>query len=77
VWVTPKAQELASKVCLGIGVVVAVIGMTALFGFWQVDVDKAKKREIEMYEQRSKDGSIYADEHKLSQPIRKSGSGSK
>ncbi len=75
VWVTPKAQELASKICLGIGVVVSIIGVTALVGFWQVDVDKAKKREIEMYQQRAADGSIYADEHKLSQPIKKSGGG--
>lgn len=71
VWVTPKAQELASKVCLGIGAVVALIGVTALVGFWQVDVDKAVKRENEMYLERSEDGSIYADEHKLSKPLKK------
>lgn len=69
VWVTPPAQNLASRICLGLGVLVGIIGVAALFGFWQLDIDAARQREIQMYQQRAADGSIYVDEHKLSQPV--------
>jgi succinate dehydrogenase / fumarate reductase, cytochrome b subunit len=64
VWVTPKAQKWASHFCMGLGLIVAVIGMSAIVGFWKVDADAAEKRENEIYERRVEDGSIFADEHK-------------
>ena len=65
VWVSPKAQALASKVCLAIGIVVAGLGMSAIVGLWNIDVESAREREIEMYEQRVKDGSILENSHKV------------
>lgn len=66
VWVSPKAQAAASKVCMGIGGLVAVAGLSAIVGLWNIDVDEAEQREVQMYEQRVKDGSILENEHKLS-----------
>ena len=65
VWVSPKAQALASKFCLGLGVIVAGLGMSAIVGLWNIDVEAAQEREIEMYEQRVKDGSILENDHKV------------
>ncbi len=64
VWVSPKAQQRASNICLGIGLVVAVIGTSAVVGFWGVDAEKAEARENEIYERRVEDGTVLADEHK-------------
>ncbi len=71
VWVTPRAQQWASNLCMGLGLVVAIIGMSALVGFWTVDADAAELRENEMYERRVEDGSILKDDHKLSHPPEK------
>ena len=65
VWVSPKAQDRASKVCTALGALLAILGLSAIYGLWQVDVDAAKVREHEMYEQRVKDGSILANDHKV------------
>jgi succinate dehydrogenase / fumarate reductase cytochrome b subunit len=65
VWVSPKAQKMASHICLGVGAIIAVIGLSALVGFYRVDIDKAEARELEMYEQGVKGGTIQADPHKL------------
>lgn len=64
VWITPKAQALASHLCLGFGAVVALIGLSALGGFWMTDADKAFARENELTESRIRDGLIADDEHK-------------
>ncbi len=68
VWVSSKAQKIAGRICLGIGVVVAVVGLSSIVGFWQVDADKARQRENEMYENRVKMGLIERGkyEHKRS-----------
>ncbi len=66
VWVSPKAQATASKVCTAIGAVVLLFGLSAIVGFWNVDIQAAEKREIEMHEQRIKDGSAPRMDHKLS-----------
>ena len=65
VWVSPKAQQTANYVCSAIGVVVAIFGMSAIVGLWNVDVEAAREKEIEMYENRTKDGSILPNKHKL------------
>lgn len=68
VWVTPRAQAGASRICLGIGSLLAVVALGAVFGFLRVDADSAERRENEMYEQRVDSGMIPADEHKISKP---------
>lgn len=65
VWVTPAAQRWASHVCLGLGGIVALIGLSALFGFWRTDVDQAMIRENEMTRARIEAGLIAPDEHKV------------
>lgn len=65
VWVSTRAQKMASHVCLAFGALLAIIGMSAIVGLWQIDVQQAEQREMEMYQQRVKDGSIIPNEHKL------------
>ncbi len=65
VWVSPRAQKWASNVCLGVGVIIAMIAMSSLVGFWKINVPEAAAREQQMYEQRVNDGSILKDDHKL------------
>lgn len=65
VWTAQRAQQTASYVCLGIGAVVLAVGLSALVGMCLVDVEAAREREYEMYQQRVKDGSILPNEHKL------------
>ncbi len=69
VWITPRAQAWASRVCMGLGGLVAAIGLCALIGFWRVDIERARERELEMYRQRVADGSILENPHKLSRPV--------
>ena len=69
VWVSPKAQATASNVCLAIGAVVAVFGLSAMVGLWNVDVEAAEAREVEMYNEGVKSGRILENEHKLKVPI--------
>lgn len=66
VWITPAAQKKASHVCLGLGAILAVVGMTAIVGLWQTDVAEAQQRENEMYQQRVADGSVLENDHKTS-----------
>lgn len=66
VWVTPKAQKTASRICLGLGLIVAIIGLSALTGFHRIDADKAEARENEIYRMRVENGLVTPDDHKLS-----------
>jgi succinate dehydrogenase / fumarate reductase cytochrome b subunit len=52
IWTSPAAQRRADYVCWGIGFLVAVIGMSALFGFGRVDVTKARDQEDRMHKAR-------------------------
>jgi len=54
IWTTPKSQRRADFVCGGIGVALAVVGLSALAGFSSLDRVKAKAQEdvrIELREQ--------------------------
>jgi succinate dehydrogenase / fumarate reductase cytochrome b subunit len=52
IWTSPAAQRRADYVCWGFGFLVAVIGMSALFGFGTVDVEKARAQEDRMQKAR-------------------------
>jgi succinate dehydrogenase / fumarate reductase cytochrome b subunit len=65
-WTSPAAQQRASKACAGFGVLLAAAGMVALFAASTVNVGKAEKIEVEMYEARTKSGDIKENPHKLS-----------
>lgn len=66
VWVSPSAQTKASHVCMGFGLLLAIVGMTSIVGLWNTDVSKAEQRENEMYQQRVLDGTVLENEHKTS-----------
>jgi succinate dehydrogenase / fumarate reductase cytochrome b subunit len=44
-WVTPVAQRRADWVCLGFGILLAAVGLSALTGFSKVDVAEAQVSE--------------------------------
>ena len=41
VWTSPKAQRIANIPCVAGGLLLAVIGMAALWGMWTADLDQA------------------------------------
>ena len=45
VWTSPAAQRRADVLCSGFGVALAILGLSAVFGFNQVDVEKARATE--------------------------------
>jgi succinate dehydrogenase / fumarate reductase cytochrome b subunit len=45
VWVSARAQKRADYVCMALGAVVAVIGLSAMKGFGDVDVSRARATE--------------------------------
>lgn len=50
VWVTPRSQKWSLYVCSVFGIGLAVVGVAAIWGFGQVDVDDAHATEKEMLE---------------------------
>jgi succinate dehydrogenase / fumarate reductase, cytochrome b subunit len=50
VWVSPAAQRRADYACAAIGIVVAVIGLGAMKGFGDVDVEEARRTEDRLIE---------------------------
>ena len=63
-WTRPEAQARALKVCLGAFVLLAGVGLGAIWGARNVDFDKALVEENRMYESKVESGWIPADEHK-------------
>lgn len=68
VWITPEAQQTASKVCTAGGVLLLLVGLSGLAGALMTDVKVAEEVEREMYEYRVKSGDVAPAPHKLSQP---------
>jgi succinate dehydrogenase / fumarate reductase cytochrome b subunit len=68
VWVSPAAQHRASLACGVFGVGLAVVGVSAIAGFWQVDVPSAWQQEQTIYQQNVQAGWIEPDEHKRMPP---------
>jgi succinate dehydrogenase / fumarate reductase cytochrome b subunit len=52
IWTSAAAQRRASWVSVLVGLILTVVGLTALFGFSFVDVDRAKEVENAMQAQR-------------------------
>jgi succinate dehydrogenase / fumarate reductase, cytochrome b subunit len=50
VWVSPAAQRRANYISIAVGVVLSVVGLSALVGMTQVDVEKARAAEDLIYE---------------------------
>lgn len=68
VWVSPPAQRRANYICVAFGVGLAFVGLGALWGMREVDVDKARAVENQMYEARVAAGELQPNDHKRSLP---------
>jgi len=65
VWTTPTSQRRSGKVCAALGIALAIVGLSALWGARTLDRDEAIRVEDELYRQHEK---IHPDPHKRSQP---------
>ena len=52
IWTSAAAQRRANWVSIVVGSVLAIVGLSALFGMWSLDVDKAKKVEDALVRQK-------------------------
>lgn len=68
IWITPQAQRRADYLCGAFGILLAVVGLAALWGFRQVDIDQARSVEDRMYQARVDAGEINPAPHKRSPP---------
>jgi succinate dehydrogenase / fumarate reductase cytochrome b subunit len=65
IWISPAAQKRASLVCAGFGVVLGIIGMSALWGAKLVDPVQARAIEDKMNQTRIDNGEISPQSEKL------------
>ncbi len=68
VWVSPRAQKRADWIVSGIGALVLVIGLSALFGFMTLDAEEAEKVENRMYRESVNSGRVVPNREKLTDP---------
>ncbi len=64
VWTSAAGQRRASYVCAAGGVLLLLVGLSALVGALRIDVEQARDIEDRMYNARVADGEIQADPHK-------------
>ena len=50
IWTSPAGQKRAGYIAAGVGGLLTVISLSALIGFYLLDVDKARETEKQMYE---------------------------
>lgn len=62
VWISPAAQQRANVACAVFGVLLAAVGLSALFGFSRVNIDNAREVEKKMFEARIKSGELEDNE---------------
>lgn len=65
IWVSPAAQKRASLVCAGFGVVLGIIGMSALAGAKMIDPAQARAIEDKINQGRIETGEISPQSEKL------------
>jgi succinate dehydrogenase / fumarate reductase cytochrome b subunit len=58
VWTSPHAQQRALHGCTIFGVLLAVVGLSALYGGATVDIDEARAIEDRMYHVRVESGDV-------------------
>ncbi len=64
VWITPSAQRRANYVCAAFGVLLGVVGLSALWGISEVDPQRATLVEDLIYDTRVEAGELAPNEHK-------------
>ncbi|MCE9528034.1 MAG: hypothetical protein K8R36_18495, partial [Planctomycetales bacterium] len=68
-WVTPQAQQRANYACVAFGILLGIVGLSALGGFAaKVDIEEAKKVEDQMFKSKLASGEVTEDKHKRSEP---------
>lgn len=67
VWVSPKAQQRASYLCAAGGVLLLLVGLSALAATKQIDIEEARQIEDRMYEAKVASGEIVPNPHKRSE----------
>ncbi len=72
VWISPAAQQRASNVCMGFGVLLAIVGLTAIYAAATVDVPAARAKEETMLKENIKAGYVKEDPHKVAPPLESS-----
>ncbi len=66
IWVSPKAQKKASFACLVFGILLGIVGLSALYGAKTIDIDEAKSVEDRMYNHKVETGELRANPEKRS-----------
>lgn len=66
VWISPRAQKNASYVCAAFGVLLLMVGLSALTATKMIDPEEARQIEDAMYNSKVATGEIIADPHKRS-----------
>lgn len=64
VTVSEESQKWSSRFCMGFGLVMALVGLSALVGMGTVDVDEARKVEDSIYNAKVASGELTPNEHK-------------
>ncbi len=67
VWLTPKAQERANWVCGAFGVLLGMVGLSALFAAKTTNVPEAIATENKIYNSRVETGIMKPNPHKRSE----------
>ena len=72
VWVSPAAQRRANFVCIAFGILLGIVGLSALNGMRDLDYDEAVQGENQLYNSKIESGEIKPSPHKRSEdPIQK------
>ena len=62
--VSPASQRWANYACAGFGVALAFVGLSAIGGFYKVDLKEARQAEEKMYDAKLASGEIGPSPHK-------------
>jgi succinate dehydrogenase / fumarate reductase, cytochrome b subunit len=73
VWISPRAQKQALRVCGAFGVLLAVVGMSALYGMWSNGrgeaLQEARSAEDKIYDAKMSLGEIEPTPEKRAEPL--------
>lgn len=69
VWTQPAAMRRALYVCGTFGVLLAVLGMSAIVGMYTVDIEEADEVEEDMFNAKWKSGIVDRESHKRTDPL--------
>lgn len=69
VWISPAAQKRASYVCAAFGVLLGIVGLSALFAARGLDAEEAKTIEDKMYNASVDSGEMVPNDHKRTEEV--------